>query len=272
MIETSGSLAVTTRGQRAGSPSPRGQVRATVYVVLPAYDEEQNLGPLLEQIDAAMHEDEMAYQVIVVDDGSRDRTLDVARRYADDLPMHIVRHEHNQGLGATIRDGLRAATLLCSPQDIVVAMDADNTHTPGLIRGMVRLIREGNDVVIASRYQPGSYIRGVPFHRNLLSLGARLLFKVVFPIRGVRDYTCGYRAYRGTVLREAFDRYGDDFINEEGFQCMVDILLKLRRMDVIFREVPLILRYDLKGGASKMKVARTIVRTLGLMCRRRLGR
>jgi dolichol-phosphate mannosyltransferase len=65
------------------------------------------------------------------------------------------------------------------------------------------------------------------------------------PIRGVRDYTCGYRAYRGRVLRQAFQRYGDDFINQEGFQCMVDILLKLRKMDVIFGEVPLILRYDL---------------------------
>jgi dolichol-phosphate mannosyltransferase len=272
VIETSDSPAVATRGRAAGGFSPWRTAKSTVYVVLPAYDEEENLGPLLERIDAAMHEDEMAYKVIVVDDGSRDRTLDLARRYAGDLPIHIVRHEVNQGLGATIRDGLRTASLICSPQDIVVAMDADNTHTPGLIRSMVRLIREGNDVVIASRYQPGSYIRGVPFHRNLLSFGARLLFKVVFPIRGVRDYTCGYRAYRGTVLREAFDRYGDDFINEEGFQCMVDILLKLRRMDVIFREVPLILRYDFKGGASKMKVVRTIVRTLGLMLRRRLGR
>ena len=95
------------------------------------------------------------------------------RRYALDIPIHIMRHEKNQGLGATIRDGLRTAALLCSPHDVIVAMDADNTHTPGLIRSMVRLIREGSDVVIASRYQPGSYIRGVPFHRNLISFGAQ---------------------------------------------------------------------------------------------------
>ena len=73
-------------------------------------------------------------------------------------------------------------------------------------------------------------------------------------------------------MSEAFDRYGDNFINEEGFQCMVDILLKLHKMDVIFREVPLILAYDLKGGASKMKVMRTIFRTLSLIFWRRLGR
>ncbi|MFO0946355.1 MAG: glycosyltransferase [Planctomycetota bacterium] len=247
------------------------RARGRVFVVLPAYNEEANLGPLLERIDQAMHEDSMSYEVVLVDDGSQDATAEVALRYARSIPLHLERHGKNQGLGATIRDGLRVAATRCSPGDIVVAMDADNTHTPGLIRSMVRLIHEGNDVVIASRYQPGSYIRGLSWFRRFLSFAARVLFQVVFPIRGVRDYTCGYRAYRGEILRQAFEKYGDDFVNEEGFQCMVDILLKLRKMDVIFREVPLILRYDQKAGASKMNVGRTIRRTLQLMVRRRFG-
>ncbi len=254
-----------------GSP-PWPRARGRVLIVLPAYNEQENLGALLQQIDQAMHDDGLAYHVIVVDDGSSDQTAQVAQKYAAHMPIQIESHAKNQGLGATIRDGLRVATTLCGDRDIVVAMDADNTHTPGLIRSMTRLIQEGNDVVIASRYQRGSYIRGVPAHRNLLSFGARCLFQLTFPIKGVRDYTSGYRAYRGQVLRKAFDQYGDQFINQEGFQCMVDILLKLRTMDVIFREVPLILRYDLKGGVSKMNVGRTISRTLLLMLRRRLGR
>ena len=114
-------------------------------------------------------------------------------------------------------------------------------------------------------------LRGVPWHRNALSLGASVLFRALFPTRGVRDYTSGYRAYRGQVLRDAFARYGDAFVDQEGFQCMVDILLKLREMDVIFNEVPLILRYDNKEGASKMNVWRTTRNTLGLLARRRLG-
>lgn len=61
-------------------------------------------------------------------------------------------------------------------------------------------------------------------------------------------------------------------VSEDGFQCMVDILLKLRTMGVIFGEVPLILRYDLKGGASKLRISTTILRTLRLALRRRLGR
>lgn len=242
-----------------------------IYIVLPAYNEDQNLGALLERIDEALDNEHIVYEVIVVDDGSKDRTLEVAEEHARYMPLRVERHERNLGLGATIRDGLRAAARLCEDKDIVIAMDADNTHPPGLIGSMCRLIQEGNDVVIASRFQPGSHVRGVPFHRNLLSLGARLLFKLIFPIKGVRDYTCGYRAYRGAVLRQAFDKYGDDFINQAGFQCMVDILLKLRGLDLIFREVPCVLRYDFKGGASKMKVLKTIGATLSLLVRRRFG-
>ncbi len=243
-----------------------------VYVVLPAYNEEENLAGLLEHIDQAMADDGIRYRVIVVDDGSKDRTALIAEEHGKYMPITVHHHTGNKGLGNTIREGLRIAARQCDDRDIVVSMDADNTHTPGLIRSMTRLIEEGNDVVIASRYQRGAFVRGLAWHRHLLSFCARVLFQVFFPIHAVRDYTSGFRAYRGEVLKRAFHQYGDLFVSEEGFQCMVDILLKLRKMDVIIREVPLILRYDLKGGASKMRVVRTALSTVALLVRRRLGR
>jgi len=153
-----------------------------------------------------------------------------------------------------------------------VVMDADSTHAPDLVRDMVRVVREGADVVIASRYRPGWQVRGVPVQRKLRSAGARVLFQLCFPIRGVQDYTCAYRAYRASALRDAFRRYGDDFVNQKGFQWTVDILLKLRELDLVFCEVPLVLRYDLKRGASKMKVLRTIAGSLALVVKRRVLR
>ena len=136
---------------------------------------------------------------------------------------------------------------------------------------MVRMIQEGHDVVIASRYQPGARICGVPRQRLLTSWCASWLFRLLFPIRGVRDFTCGYRAYRAATLHQALAAYGDRFIQLSGFQAMVDILLKLRRLPVICGEVPMILRYDLKKGASKMRVMRTARLTLALILKRRLG-
>ncbi len=251
------------------SEPPWRRPAGRIIVVLPAFNEELGLGSLLERIDQVMYEDQASYEVILVDDGSTDGTVAVAEEHARHMPIRIQRHPKNRGLGATIRDGLHGALAICQDKDTIVVMDADNTHTPGLIRTMARMIKEGNDVVIASRYQPGSRVLGVPWHRRLLSAGASLLFRLCFPIPGVKDYTCGYRAYRAELLGLAFERYGEEFVSEDGFQCMVDILLKLRTMGAIVGEAPLVLRYDLKEGASKMNVLSTTRRTLALLLRRR---
>jgi dolichol-phosphate mannosyltransferase len=92
--------------------------------------------------------------------------------------------------------------------------------------------------------------------------------RILFPM-GVRDFTCGFRAYRAPVIRLAFERYGERFVDQAGFQCMLDVLLKLRRFGWVIGEVPMVLRYDRKGGASKMRVWRTARASLALLVRRR---
>jgi dolichol-phosphate mannosyltransferase len=136
---------------------------------------------------------------------------------------------------------------------------------------MSRKIREGHDVVIASRFRPGARVYGVPLHRRFLSLAACWLMRLSFPFSGIRDFTCGYRAYRCGALKVAVAHYGDRLVDAEGFQCMVDILLKLHRLGMIVGEVPVILRYDLKEGKSKMRVLATVRGTLAVLYRRRFG-
>lgn len=244
---------------------------AKVILSLPAFNEEQSLPELLERIGEAFADSGIPYEVVIVDDGSSDSTVQIASQMSFQMPIHLVQHEVNQGLGITLRDGLREAIDRAGERDIIITMDADNTHPPGLIDQMVRMIHEGCDVVIASRFQPGARSMGVPVERHFLSFGARVLFTTLFPTRGVRDYTSGFRAYRASVIRQAFEDYGDDFVSETGFSCMSDVLLKLRRMGVLFGEAPLRLRYDQKGGVSKMNVTRTIWLTLKLLGRHRLG-
>jgi dolichol-phosphate mannosyltransferase len=244
--------------------------RRTVWVVLPAYNEAANLGPLLERIDDALTEEQLSYAVLVVDDGSTDGTYEIAVDASSRYPVMVERHPENQGLGATVRDGMLAVCEKGGDRDILITLDADNTHTPGLIARMVRMIREGHHVVIASRYRPGSRVRGVPVLRRSLSRGASLMMRLLFPIKGVRDYTCGFRAYDLKTLRSAVERSGPGFFDQDGFQVMVDILLKLRQEpDLIFGEVPLILRYDQKEGDSKMDVGATIRKTVKVVARHR---
>jgi dolichol-phosphate mannosyltransferase len=90
-----------------------------------------------------------------------------------------------------------------------------------------------------------------------------ILFQLAFPVPGVRDYSCGFRAYRASTLQLAYDTYGENFINERGFACMVEILFQLKRLgSTRFAEVPFVLRYDLKPTETKMNVSKTIKDTL----------
>lgn len=246
----------------------RGNKRA--WIVLPAFNEERDLPGLLQRIDEAMEVAALDFEVLIVDDGSTDRTREIAEQWSEKLPLSVMSHESNQGLGATLRDGVRWACELAGEADVIITLDADNSHTPELMLRMVRLIREGHDVVIASRFARGSRVRGVPLHRRALSRVAGIVFKMLFPIAGVRDYTCGYRAYRAGVLQSVTAR-DPGFFDQDGFQVMVDILLKLRRnKTLVFGEAPLILRYDHKQGASKMDLWGTAKGTLRLIVRRRL--
>jgi dolichol-phosphate mannosyltransferase len=231
-----------------------------IYIVLPAYNEENSLGALLGRIRASLETFPGGYEVIVVNDGSVDQTLTIAQQQGLVMPIQIVDHGHNKGLGEALKSGLRTASEKAQSQDAIITMDADNTHSPDLIPAMVAKIGEGYDLVVASRYVPGAEEIGLSFHRSLLSKCAATLLKICFPFPGVRDYTCGYRAYRAAILKKAMQVYGDALVQERGFTSIVEILLKLRRLGAVATELPLILRYDLKGGASKMPVMKTILR------------
>ena len=267
-----GTAAAASTASTAASNAPTRFRPSKVFVTLPAYNEQESLPELLERIGEAFADNMIPYEVIVVDDGSVDDTAAIVRQMSLQMPIHLVQNPKNLGLGQTLSRGLREAVDRAGERDIIVTMDADNTHPPGLIGRMVQNIREGCDVVIASRFRPGSLVKGVPVERHFLSFGARVLFSIMYPTAGVRDYTSGYRAYKTEVVRAALAKYGDDFVAERGFSCMAEVLIKLRRDGVFFGEVPLRLRYDLKGGVSKMRVMRTIKLTLALMFRQRFGR
>jgi dolichol-phosphate mannosyltransferase len=150
-------------------------------------------------------------------------------------------------------------------------MDSDNTHDPAQVGEVLRSIEEGADVVIGSRFRRGAIVRGVPPFRRIAALGASALFKLIHPVRGVRDYTCGYRGYRVSVLKRASNTYRTKLIEESGFSCMPELLLKLNALGFQFTEVPLQLCYDLKPTASKMVVGKNINRLLMLLVQLRFG-
>lgn len=240
-----------------------------IYVLLPAYNEEDALEPLAEKIDGCMRELDADYEIVVVNDGSRDRTSEILEELSSRYPIHVLTHKINRGLGETARDGFEYIAEAGQRGDVVVRMDCDDTHDPKYIHAMVAKLREGYEVVIASRYAPGGGQIGVDWYRSTISRCANLLMKAVFPMRGVWEYTSGFRAYRVALIQDAIDTYGNRFIDLKGmgFTGTVEKLIKCRQMGARVGEIGFVLRYDQKMSTSKVVTSLTTLGYLTLIAK-----
>lgn len=225
-----------------------------ILVLLPAYDEEASLPRLLPKLDRALAGMAEDYRVVVCDDGSKDSTGEVLEQYAREMPLEVIRHRINRGLGETSRDLFERAAELCGEGDVIVRLDCDDTHEPEFIPHLVAKLREGNDVVVASRFAPGGGQVGVSAYRAFVSRGANLFMKLFFPIKGLKEYSSGFRAYRAEKIKEAIAFFGNNFIQLKGlgFTCTLEKLVKLKLIGAKFAEAPFVLRYDQKISDSKM--------------------
>lgn len=233
-----------------------------IYILLPVYNEAGSIILLLKKIKTVMDNGGFSYRIIIVNDGSVDNTGEILKNNKSDFPLDIICHKINRGLGETARDAFEAAAEAGSDKDIIIRMDGDNTHDPKYIPGMVKKLEEGYDVVIASRFENGGGMIGVNAYRTFVSYLASLVMKICFPIKGVKDYSCGFRAYRLQIIKDAIKVFGNNFIELKGlgFTSTIEKLVKLRMFGAKMAEVPFRLRYDQKIGESKMVVS---VTTLG---------
>jgi dolichol-phosphate mannosyltransferase len=241
-----------------------------IYLGLPAYNEEIALPRLLGRIEKLSASLPHALTVVIYDDGSTDATATIARQWQRRMPLVLLDGGRNKGLGAGLRALVAYAVANGGDDDVLVIMDCDDTHDPMQLIEMLAAMAKGADVVIASRFTRGARVTGVPPLRRMTAMGAVLLFKTVHPVKRVWDYTCGYRAYRIGALQAAARRYRAGLVEESGFACMTELLLKLNGVGLRFAEIPLQLRYDQKPTASKMAVSSHIGRLLKLLMRWRL--
>jgi dolichol-phosphate mannosyltransferase len=248
-----------------------------LFVILPSYNEQENIETLVNAwlaLDDKIAARGYRLSVCPIDDGSRDDTRAIIERLASaDTRVTALIHPRNLGLGAGLNTGLRHFLAASAAGDAAVVMDADNTHEPKYVFPMLDAIAQGRaDVVIASRYAGGSGVVGVPKFRLFLSDGARFFYTLVLGVRGVKDYTCGYRLYTQDIVRRGYARFGEKLITERSFACMMELLYKLSLVGARFYEIPFTLRYDQKGGESKMRVAKTMRRSIATALKLRFSR
>ena len=171
-----------------------------ISVVIPLYNEEESLPELAAWIRRVMNENGFSYEILFVDDGSTDRSLDVIRRLAnDDDNIRAVSFSRNYGKSPALNVGFRRAK-----GDVVITMDADLQDSPDEIPELYRMVtREGYDLVSGwkkKRYDPLS--KTIP--TKLFNATARK----VSGIKNLHDFNCGLKAYRNAVVKH-IEVYGD---------------------------------------------------------------
>ena len=251
-------------------------MKKKIYYVLPSYNESLNLNKLLNDFKKFFKSKKIEVQIIIVDDGSTDNSIEIINAFIKEKDskkfiVKILKHKKNLGLGRALKTGFEYCFIKGKKDDVIVTMDTDNSHTVSLSYKMVeKIFYEKKDILIASRYQLDSKIKGLNYLRILLSFGAAILYKMFFPIENVKDYTSGFRAFRLGVIKNAWKK-NKTFFSEIGFSASADIILKLYgyKDKIIFAEIPINLRYDLKKGVSKMKVFNTIYLNIALIFKRK---
>jgi len=232
-----------------------------LIVYLPCYNEEGNIEALVREW--LLEKDQIAssgyvLEIVPIDDKSKDRTLEIMKSLeANHREIRVIAHSENKNLGGGLNTALEDFLTSAANGDLMCVMDGDNTQKPCFIHAMIEKAKQA-DCVIASRYQPGAEVNGVPPLRRFLSDGAKLYYTLMLHIPNVRDYTCGYRVYRYVAIENARNKYKEKLVTMRTFSCMMELLYKLHCSGASITEVPFSLYYDAKVGASKMQLLKTI--------------
>lgn len=213
-----------------------------VWVILPTYDEAENIGPISAAILSALPE----ATLLVVDDGSPDGTGRLADALAADDPRIRVRHRSaKQGLGKAYLDGFGRA--LEGGAGIVVQMDADFSHDPAVLPALIAPVAAGEaDLVIGSRYTAGGGVMDWGLGRRLISRGGSRFARVVLSL-SPNDLTGGFKAWRAETLAAV----PFDGVHAGGYVFQIEMTFRASRAGGRIREIPIIFR-DRRVGHSKM--------------------
>ena len=239
-----------------------------IFLVILVHNDQESLPPFLAAVQVASTEWDQPHQALVVDDGSSDETASIVRDFRQ---FDLLSQPKSIGEGAALRIGLESALKRAEPADIIVTLDPRITHSPALVKGMLPLIEQGFDVVLATRYTRGGDELGLSSAQILINRASSWLMNRLFSIAGVRDYTNRCRAHRAGVLIESAALFQDRLIEERDSACWVEILLKLTRQERIrFAQFPHLVRYDLQPKVRHDDIWQSIRRQARLVsrCRR----
>jgi len=222
-----------------------------IVIVVPTYNEVKNIGRLIDALAVEFKKmPQHNFSILVVDDSSPDGTAEFVEEKSKSLDfVHILLRKEKKGLGAAYISGFKYAMKELNA-DVLLEMDADFQHDPKDITRFITEIDNGYDYIIGSRFCKGGSIPSQwEFKRKLFSKYGNLFSKIVLGVKGVKDFTTGYKASR---VRGFVDSIDLDNILSTGFAYKTDLLYKMYKSGARIKEIPI--RFGPRDeGSSKME-------------------
>ena len=191
-------------------------------IIIPTYNERENMEPLLKRLDAVRSNLQDPMEILVVDGGSQDGTVACAQHYLADRSLgRVIAISDRPSLVAAVGEGIRQAR-----GEVIGVMDADLSHPPELLPTLIRAVRAGAQVAVASRYVPGGGVANWPWSRRLLSCAGNLLARPLVPVADARS---GYFVCRAELVKQRP-------LEVHGFKVLLQLLVQRRVQEV--NEVP----------------------------------
>lgn len=232
------------------------------FILIPVLNEAGNIPRLLRDLEtlSAKLQSKLDICVLLVDDGSQDDTAALAKQSAENagIPLTVLRHDINQGPGRAFATGFSHLASVIKDNDFVLTMEGDNTSRVELVEQMLVRLSEGFDVVFASPYTYGGKIINTSAYRIFLSSVANLFIKELLGIHGILTVSSFFRLYRVPALKRLQAVYGPEIVERSGFECMVEMTMKMVNLAITISEVPMVLDTHARVGKSRMKTAKTI--------------
>ncbi len=220
-------------------------VDACVWLILPTYNEAENIGPIVAAVTQRLSECARDHVVLIVDDNSPDGTGKAADQLAQTYPtVRVLHREGKEGLGRAYLAGFGVA--LENGADLVVEMDADFSHDPRDIARLARAAQNECDLAIGSRYVNGGGVRDWPMLRRLLSRGGCQYARRILGVE-VNDLTGGFKCFRADTLRAiALEK-----VISNGYGFQIELTYRAIRAGKKVKEVPIWFT-ERRVGTSKM--------------------
>jgi dolichol-phosphate mannosyltransferase len=215
-----------------------------VWLILPTYNEAENLEPLVRAVLPALEQPDAEPHVLIVDDSSPDGTGELADRLAAKLePVEVLHRPRKQGLGRAYLAGFGVA--LERGADRVLEMDSDFSHDPADLPRLISATGAA-DLVLGSRYVPGGGITDWGAIRRLLSRGGSAYARWLLGVP-VRDLTGGFKCFRRQVL----EGIALDDVHADGYGFQIELTYRAIQAGFTVTEVPIVFR-ERRVGRSKM--------------------